>query len=108
MNKSVNNCYKILLYLIITILAGLIIVIFIENERYVRTQEFDCDYFNNSYNITQFELDDMPFIEEIITANGDAVYISDNEYNDLINFIEKHGSGIIFNKKCYDIQIRMS
>ena len=106
MNKHVKILS--LLFLVVIIIICLFIVIFMNGGRYIRAQEFDCDYLVNSYNITDMDLDKMPFIEEIINADGNDVYISEDEYDDLIAFIEKYGSTVELNETYYELQIRMS
>ena len=102
-----RKMYKFLLLLLFFIaIISIIVVLNINNGRYIRAQVFDCgDY--DFYNISETELQKMPFIEKIIITGGNDVFISHEEYEEFLFFIEQKGALIKYKDSCYELQIRM-
>lgn len=104
--RKIHN-YLIMLLCVIIIIS-IITVLNMTNGRYVRAQVFDCNDYN-FYSLSKDELEDMSFIEKILVADGKAVLISNDEYEELIMFGEEIGTFLIkYNGSCYELQIRMS
>lgn len=109
MNKKFKILSLLLLVAIIIIIIS--IVIFMNDGRYIRAQYLNpdiMDIIGTSYNITEKDLEEMPFIREAINANGTPISISHKECDVFNNFMGEHGTNIRYKNSCYELQLRMS